>query len=733
MVHRLAIVYLLLPVAIWLVGWHQWWLGIPVSALLGLALWWVLSGSWKVSPRLLTVLLLFIALAWVMATAAGGVFDIHNFDWIKHRAILLDLSRSAWPVYLPTWISDLTIYLPGNDILEGSLLRYYLGFYIVPGLLGKWFGVEALNWAVPLWTWCGVALMLIMFTRRYRGWKAAAAALILIFFSGIDIVTVVLFEGLEWLDFSVSIQGWPEIRLGRIFPERYLPEDIKVLYLSHMVGMMWVPQHFIAGTLYAFLLLQLRRHARFLAVSGVVVGASVFWSPFVAIGLLPFAAVLLTENGIRPFLRWQNVIFAPALVAILAAYLSAGTGDIPHFWLWELFDWRIVVRMLPVLFLTEFLLLALLLSLLRYQLWRDRLFVASLAVLLLLPLYYFGLHNDLVMRGLIPALAMLCYFCAKTLLGRQHEVACEGRNHRRIILKGLVLAVLGIGALGPSLNLLEANNNRNFAVSRYAQFGLDHTTSQSVGEPIAGQYLVDRVPSWYRTLLRDSDGDPGLAKSELIISSIFDVYLLNDRILVYTKTPCTHDEMEARFILSLFPLEERGNVQETLDFQFNQGAGFTVGETCVTSRPLPNYEVGRIRAGQYKLDHRGHSWLGNYFNEEYRDRLISEAGEPIIRSNFDVYVRQNTLIYSKASCNRDDEEASFFLHVTPVDAKSLPEDSRQEGLERMEFGFSEHGGRIGESCLVVHELPDYPVLRIKTGQHIPQGGPIWEGNSSIER
>ena len=97
--------------------------------------------------------------------------------------------------------------------------------------------------------------------------------------------------------------------------------------------------------------------------------------------------------------------------------------------------------------------------------------------------------------------------------------------------------------------------------------------------------------------------------------------------------------------------------------------------------------------------------MGNYFTADYRDRLISEAGEPIIRSNFHVYVRQNKLIYSKASCNRDDEGASFFLHVTPVDAKSLPEDSRQGGFERIEFEFSEHGGRIGESCLVLHDLP----------------------------
>ena len=36
-VHRLAIIYLMLPVVIWLVGWFEWWLGIPAAVLLVLA------------------------------------------------------------------------------------------------------------------------------------------------------------------------------------------------------------------------------------------------------------------------------------------------------------------------------------------------------------------------------------------------------------------------------------------------------------------------------------------------------------------------------------------------------------------------------------------------------------------------------------------------------------------------------------------------------------------------
>ena len=78
--HRLAILYLMTPLAVWLVGWFQWWFGIPAAALLALGLWQALSGSWRVTPRFAIVLvLLLVAAGWVMMTAAGGVFDVHNF------------------------------------------------------------------------------------------------------------------------------------------------------------------------------------------------------------------------------------------------------------------------------------------------------------------------------------------------------------------------------------------------------------------------------------------------------------------------------------------------------------------------------------------------------------------------------------------------------------------------------------------------------------------------------
>ena len=71
--HRLAIVCLMLPVVVWLAGWFEWWLGIPVAALLVCALRRPLSGSWRPrAPSAAEVAALAVAAGVVMMTAAAS-------------------------------------------------------------------------------------------------------------------------------------------------------------------------------------------------------------------------------------------------------------------------------------------------------------------------------------------------------------------------------------------------------------------------------------------------------------------------------------------------------------------------------------------------------------------------------------------------------------------------------------------------------------------------------------
>ena len=211
---------------------------------------------------------------------------------------------------------------------------------MVPGVISKLLGVAALNWAVPVWTWCGASLVLVLFTRDYRGWKVVAAAMILILFSGMDFVRTILLDGPQWLELRVGFDGWPWIGLGRTSLESGGHYGLPLMYASPTAALLWTPQHFFAAALYALLLFQLHHHGRFLAVSGVLVAASLFWSPLVGIGLLPFVVALLLENGIRPFLRWQNVFMALPLALLLVAYLSSGSvSSIPHGWLWTMYEY----------------------------------------------------------------------------------------------------------------------------------------------------------------------------------------------------------------------------------------------------------------------------------------------------------------------------------------------------------------------------------------------------------
>ena len=761
--HRLAIIYLMLPVVVWLVGWFEWWFGVPLALLVAVGVWQVLKpGQAKINRRTLlsalrsalrptTVALLLIALAWVMVTGAGGVFDDQTHHWDKHQAIFLDLSRGNWPVFLPTWTPDLSIYFSGEISQPGSLLRYYLGYYMVPGLVGNWFGPATLNVAVPLWTWCGVGLMLLLFTRCHRGWRVLAAAIVLVFFSGMDLVSGILLEGMEWLDIEIAWEGWPEIRIGRNRLDGIWLKDVRVLYLSQVYGLMLIPQHFIAGGLCALLIVQLRRCGRFLAVSGVVLTAATFWSPFIAIGLLPLAAVMLVENGLRPFLRWQNLLLAIPLAALIFFYLSSGTGDIDRGWIWQIHssDLPNLTRVLPILYLSEFVILAVLLVLLNPRLRRDMLFIASLATLLFLPMYSYGYHNDLVLRGQIPALFLLSYYCA-SLFGERSIDKTARWAKRNWGLVGSLVAVLSIGAVSPIFDLVLVSKDHDFNVVRYEQMGPDVSVLRSIRIPrgFERQYVAHDVPEWFRWLLRSADRDlpEPHVKGDVIIQSTYTAHREEQR-LVYVKDLCGPEDVDTRFFLQVVPADtdllSPGRSHLSYDFEFS-GYGWRIEETCIAVRELPSwYANGHITTGQFNAERTSHSWLRHYYGEDYRNRLLAEAGEPIIRSDYDIYLHQEKagesedqpnrlrLLYFKPGCSQDDSGTRFFMHVIPRSAEDLPDQSKEAGYEELNFALEDYGGRYGGDCFAVLDLPEYDILEIRTGQATGENSNSWQGSFTL--
>ncbi len=115
-------------------------------------------------------------------------------------------------------------------------------------------------------------------------------------------------------------------------------------------------------------------------------------------------------------------------------------------------------------------------------------------------------------------------------------------------------------------------------------------------------------------------------------------------------------------------------------------------------------------------------------------RLVRDS-QPAIRSDWDVYLIENTLVYVKEPCARADTEATFFLHLYPVDVKDLPDRRKKHGFDNLDFDFYWFGGVFDGGCTATVSLPEYDIARIGTGQYVPVDGGynhFWEGEIRLD-
>ncbi len=116
---------------------------------------------------------------------------------------------------------------------------------------------------------------------------------------------------------------------------------------------------------------------------------------------------------------------------------------------------------------------------------------------------------------------------------------------------------------------------------------------------------------------------------------------------------------------------------------------------------------------------------------EYAASLVG-GRQPSIRSDFDLYLIENRLVYVKEQCGPDDVDSKFFLHLDPLDGDDLPEHRQQHGYDNLDFDFDRYGRRLGGICLAEVPLPEYGITAIRTGQYIPGEGRTWEGEIRLD-
>ena len=153
---------------------------------------------------------------------------------------------------------------------------------------------------------------------------------------------------------------------------------------------------------------------------------------------------------------------------------------------------------------------------------------------------------------------------------------------------------------------------------------------------------------------------------------------------------------------------------------------------CVAVVILPDYEITRIRTGQF-IPRGPQLWSVEVPSEpaaqryrQARAAIVSGAwGAPAVRAAFDLYFDGRVLAYHKEPCAAEDLRERFFLHLIPADARDLPAQDRPHGFENRGFGYREYGARLGAACVALVPLPEYALAGLRTGQFISGQGRLW--------
>ncbi len=412
-----AVLYLVAPLFLFFCFYIRPEVGLPGCGFIT----WCIYSIWKKTHWSITRtdikslwIILPISIIWLMLAGNFGGLS-QNSDWLKHYAVINFIADHS-----PA-LSD-----AHNGLFE--ILRYYLGWYLIPGLAVKIAGGHGQILFSSLWILIGIILFFILIT-RLLGEKIKHAYLIgpivFILFSGADIIGYSITHFKIPLRFHIECwAGWAQ-------------------YNANTTTLFWAPPHAISAWLGLSILMQQLKKPVLLPYLTLICSAILFWSPFVAVGLIPFCLAVMVKSGLKnSIMNWHLPTTVIFISLPIVAYLMAYTTNIPHGpiwldpWVWDHaphFTWPGYIL---------FLLLEIgapLIILFAQKDTRNRFLIIATISLILIPLYRVGVLNDFAMRASLPALAFLA-------IGMAYII---GSSASPYYLKISVILLLTIGSITP--------------------------------------------------------------------------------------------------------------------------------------------------------------------------------------------------------------------------------------------------------------------------------------------
>lgn len=424
---------LIINIIVFFLTWLQWYISVPAVILLVFGLY-KLKKNIAADDEVFTVskgtlLLIFgIMIVWVLISGVGGAFP-QKYDLNWRNAILHDLINYSWPVR----------YADGYD----SSLTYYFAFWLVPALIGKltavMLGAQA-GWIaanIAYAFYCAVILIVVMLLLVSR-LKATSlkrmllVAVILIFFSGMDVIPSILEHvGKANLPFRSTLEWWTYLQ-----------------YSSDSTQLCWVFNQAIPAWLVTALLLHEKKMNHFAFLGGMLLP----YGPIPFIGLF----FIMALQAMREFLTaarkhhfWKMLrqpLSLPNLIAVFVIFpvyylfysnnsaTSSGFGLNPftlYYLAFIVFEFLLIVTLI----------------------WRDSFkkpyFAFSVLGLLLIPMFTLGNEQDFCMRASIPLLFILMFYVSDYLLQN------IGRKKGKLPINAKVMPVIICLVIGSATPIVE--------------------------------------------------------------------------------------------------------------------------------------------------------------------------------------------------------------------------------------------------------------------------------------
>lgn len=350
-----------------------------------------------------------VALLLFLLGGEGRVFYA-NFDWQVRDAVLRDVIVHPWPFAY-------------EELGSEAVLRAPIGMYLIPALAGKMFGLMAADIVLLIQNVLFATTLLTLASTLFESRRTKMLALaVFLAFSGLDVIGQLLVS----------------LRSGTPVPDHLEPWASGLQFSSHVTQAFWVPQHALAGWCGAVLFLLWKSGRIRIGVMGAFLPLLMLWSPLAIIGMIPFAAyagaeaLLGRKIGIADILLLlaTALLSIPALLYLSAAGESVGLRFVPiPLKLYFLFE---ATEVLPYL-------MAVMLIRSRHRFGGATLAMVA-AVLLIIPFWRIGESVDLMMRGSIPALAILSVLVAEALgepAGHRLHQALRGLLGFAVLLGGI--------------------------------------------------------------------------------------------------------------------------------------------------------------------------------------------------------------------------------------------------------------------------------------------------------